>query len=142
MGNFANVATSISGRTYLRWYLTCAANGADQQTSKITSRNRTRHTITSLLPPRWPEDHAVAHQKIGQAAERDGQQVRQNVMQTEVADQQPHQQQVPADGHRACGQVEAQQPQRRLPQVDARAIRPGEALVPDEVVDYGSLHGQ
>src|SRR5512146_2238333 len=124
MGNFANVATSISGRTYLRWYLTCAANGADQQTSKITSRNRTRHTITSLLPPRWPEDHAVAHQKIGQAAERDGQQVRQNVMQTEVADQQPHQQ------------------QRRLPQVDARAIRPGEALVPDEVVDYGSLHGQ
>src|ERR1035438_8608905 len=88
------------------------------------------------------EHETVAKQKIHRRTNDDCQQVRCEIVKSQFAHQQSHRDKVPDNGNRSIADVELNQPDQRLHRPHSLPVRPGEALVPQKIVDHRHLDRQ
>src|SRR5271156_890011 len=83
------------------------------------------------------ENYPIAEQKIEERADGDGNQVREQVVHVELADERAHDEQVAGNRNGSVGGIELGESCERLEAMRGGTVLPGEALVPEEVVDDG-----
>lgn len=98
----------------------------------VFSRQQTREYCVA-------EHETVAKKKVREGAHRDCPEIGREVVDSELPDQQPHQQKVAGNGDGPVAQVEFKQPYERLHGPLRRSVRPGKALVPQKVVQHSGL---
>jgi hypothetical protein len=87
------------------------------------------------------EDQSIAGQKIKYGAKGNGERIGDKIFHPEFLHEEPHQDDVPRDGQRPVSEVKAQEAVGETTIAAPDAVRPSPALVPEEVVEYGNLHG-
>src|SRR5579859_7305693 len=88
------------------------------------------------------ENESVAQQKIHQRTNDNRNQIGHDIVDLQFPHEQPHQHEVPSQRYRSITEVELRQPEQRLQPPRSWTVCPGEALVPQEIVDDGNLDRQ
>src|SRR5437763_1595884 len=108
--------------------------------SKLTSESSPAAWLLSAGRTSALEDKPLAYGEVEQGAERDRNPAGQVMVDVQPARKQAHQKYVSQDGYHAVSGVEARQAEQGRTAAAARAILPGIAFMPDEVMQHRSLH--
>jgi len=91
-----------------------------------------------MLPSK---DEAIARQEIENGACPNRYDVGEEIIQVQVRDEDPHQQEVAGNGNEAIRQMESNEPADETLSVRSRCFQPGPPLMPNEIVYNCNLDG-